>query len=228
MTQLHIINSARAAFVTAVIVTLVASFAFLVLEPQVSRAVTSGPFTISQTIDGEISFLVDAANVTMDGSINGLTGGNATGTTFAVVQTNSATGYIMQISFENQGSSMIGNSTSNQGIRDYSNTGEPTLNFTASSAALFAYTVNASTTSDLDDSFLDNGVSCNQPAGGFTANTCWRGPTTANFQVIDRGISAPTGATTTLQFLVNVPNAPVPALDSDVYTATATLTANNQ
>ena len=201
------------------------AFLFLSLEPTVSQAVTS-TFTVRQQITSEISFLVSAANVTMAGTLAGITGGNATGTTYAVIQTNQATGYTMDIAFSNS-PAMLGEVTGSTAIRNYGSTTEPTYNFFASTSAVFAYTVNASTTSDIDQSFLNNGSACNAGAGQ-TANTCWMGASTTNFRIINRGSAALTGATTSLQFKVNVPSNPSPGLQADFYTATATLTAVTQ
>lgn len=204
---------------------MLAVMSFSVLEPTVSQAVTS-IFSVRQQITGEISFLVPAANITMNGALAGITGGNATGTTYAVIQTNQATGYTMDISFENS-PAMKGEVTNSTALRNYGSSTEPTYLFFSSSSAQFAYTVSASTTSDLDQSFLNNGTACNTGAG-YTANTCWMGASTTNFRIVSRASAASTGATTSLQFKVNVPNTPVPALQSDFYTATATLTAVTQ
>lgn len=199
---------------------------YIVLEPVVSMAQTD-VFNIRQQVTGEISFLVPATDVTMVGPLAGITGGNATGTTYAVVQTNSATGYTMDISFSNT-PAMRGEVTGSTALRNYGSSSEPTYLFFGSTSAQFAYTVNASTTSDIDQSFLNNGSACNT-GSGYTANTCWMGATsTSNFRIISRGTAASTGATTSLQFRVNVPNNPSPALQSDFYTATATLTAVTQ
>jgi hypothetical protein len=205
---------------------LLAMAAFPCFEPIVSHAATS-IFNVRQQITGEISFLVSATNTTMVGVLGGVTGGTATGTAYAVVQTNQATGYTMDISFENS-PAMLGEVTGSTAIRNYGSSTEPTYGFFASTSAVFAYTVSASTTSDLDQSFKNDGATCNA-GSGFTANTCWQGPTsTSNYRIISRSTSASAGATTTLTFKVNVPNNPSPALQSDFYTATATLTALTQ
>lgn len=203
---------------------------FFALEPKIGQAVDSGPFTIQQTIGDEISFLVDAPNVTMSGPLNGLTGGTGNGSTTAVVLTNSATGYTMTIAFADNGTAnaMLGDTTASESILDYGSGAEPDFSFsTASSSAVFGYTVSADNNSDLDASFLDNGSTCNS-GSGFTADRCWMGPATTTFQIIDRSSSAATGATTTVSFRVYVPNSPNPSLTADTYTATATLTAVNQ
>lgn len=170
----------------------------------------------------------------MSGSLNGLTGGTANGTTYAVVQTNSNTGYNMTIHFATNTSplqTMQGAVTGSSSILDHpSSSSQPHYQFiTATSSALFAYTVSASSSSDLDQSFLNNASnSCNVSGGSYTADRCWMEPATTTFQIINRTTSAPTGATTTINFRVYVPNNPSPGVVADTYVATATLTATNQ
>lgn len=231
-TQLYLRASFQALVASVLAVTLL-MMSYFIIEPQVGQAqATSGPFTIKTVITGEISFTTNAANVQATTSINGVTGGTANGSTTAVVQTNSSTGYEMTIAFANNGTpnAMLGDTSASQAIRDYPATGgEPTFLFsTASSAAVFGYTVSAAVDTDLDPSFLDDGANCNQVAGSYTADRCWMEPTTSNFQIIDRTSAATTGATTTLHFRIYVPNNPSPAVVTDTYTATATLTATNQ
>lgn len=224
-------NAVIQALMAALVMMALLVSSFFLIEPTVGQAVTSGPFTIRQTITDEISFLVNAANVVATGSINGITGGTGNGSTTVVVRTNSNTGYHMSIAFFNNGSTnaMRGDVTASDSIRDYPSTGgEPAYNFsTASSAAVFGYTVSAADTSDIDPSFLNNGTACNT-GSSHTVNQCWMEPTTSNFKIIDRATSATAGATSTVQFRIHVPNNPSPALVADVYTATATLTALNQ
>lgn len=227
-----IITTSQYALVYAVSALLLTVLMFsLVLEPTLGRAAasTNDTFLITQEITDEISFLVPAADVTMVGPVQGVSGGYATGTTYAVVRSNSNSGYTMDISFSNA-PAMRGNTTFSTGIRDYATSSsmmQPSFTFVASSAAQFGYTVAASTTSDLDPSFLNDGSTCNAGAG-YTANRCWMTPSTTAYRIINRSTSAPTGATTTLTFHINVPSNPSPALDEDFYTATATLTATNQ
>lgn len=228
----HFTNSFTDALVATLLLVSLLGMSYFIIEPSVGRAQdTSGPFTISQQITGETSFLVDAANTTLSGSLNGITGGTANGSTTVVVQTNSPTGYTMQIAFfdNSTAQTMLGRVTNSQSIRDYpSAAGQPTFLFsTASTAAVFAYSVSAALSSDLDGSFLNNGSACNSGTG-YTADRCWMEPATTTFQVIDRATEATTGATTTLLFRVHVPNNPNPGLVIDTYTATATLTVAPQ
>jgi hypothetical protein len=216
-----------ASFRIAVAAVMVVALVFILAEPIVSRSASATDiFTITQNIGEEISFLVAAADVTMTGTLGGLVGGNATGTTFAVVRTNSSGGYVMDIRFDNN-PAMLGSSTGSTAIRDYGTTTEPSFNFVASTSAQFGYTVSASTTADLDPSFRDNGTACNTGASD-ASNRCWKGPQPTDFRIISRSTSAAFGATTTIQFVVNVPNNPIPAVEEDFYIATATLTAITQ
>lgn len=216
--------------VTSLLVSLLGAL-FFTVEPQVSRAVAGDPFTIKQTITDEISFLVQASNVTMTGSLQGITGGTANGSTTAVVKSNNATGYTMSIAFANNTTpnAMLGDTTLSESIHDYpASAGQPTFLFsTASTSAVFGYSVGAANTSDIDASFLHDGASCNTSTG-YTLDRCWMEPQTTGFQIIDRDSAADTGATTTVYFRVHVPNSPSPAVTEDVYTATATLTALNK
>ncbi len=222
MSHLAIKSTIIKSFVSAVAAMLVLAVSFTFVEPQVTQAV-GNTFKITQSVTAEISFLATSSAVTMVGPLAGITGGNATGSTYVVVQTNSTGGYNMTLSFSGT-PAMRGDATGNASIVNYGTTTEPTYNFFASSSAVFAYNVSASTTADLDQSFLNNGTACNAGAG-YTANTCWMGASTTGFQIINRLVAATTSATTTLQFKVNIPNNPTPALQSDTYTATATLTA---
>lgn len=227
-------HSITQAIIAAVCACALIAVTYVVAEPVVGRAQsdTSGPFTVSQVIVNEISFLVDAASTTLNGTIGGLTGGTATSSTYAVVQTNSPTGYNMNIAFFNNGTpqTMNGAVSGSQSIRDYATAvlGTPDFAFnTGTTAAQFAYTVSAASSTDLAQNFLNNGAACGT-GSTYTANTCWMEPRVAGFDIIDRGTAALTGATTTLHFRVTVPNNANPGLVADTYTATATLTANIQ
>jgi hypothetical protein len=202
---------------------------YVLSEPIVGRtaATAQDTFLVRQQITDEISFQTTAADVTMAGSIQGVSGGQATGSTFAVVRSNSNSGFTIDLAFENN-PAMLGETTGNTGIRNYGPSPEPTYGFNSSTSAQFAYTVSASSSSDLDPSFLNNGSTDCNSGSTYTPYQCWKGPATTDFRIINRNSSAPNGATTTLTFRIVVPSNPSPALDEDFYTATATLTATNQ
>ena len=221
------------ALLIAVLVTGLGIAVYTVFEPAITHSQVNDTFIVTQTITDEISFLVNAADVTMDGSINGITGGFATGTTYAVVQTNDSDGYNMTIRFPYATTSGMQGDTTASVINNYTPAaaGVPDYEWVdngAGGASEFGYTVNASTTADLDTTFRNNGTACNNAAGGDVAYKCWlNGSTTAETIVNRTSGSAATGATTTIRFKVAVPSNPTPNLDADTYTATATLTATN-
>lgn len=208
---------------------LVLMVTYLAFEPVLGRS-QSDEFTVTQQITGEISFAASTTDVTMTPAIASLTGGTSTGATQVVVNTNSITGYTMDISFssstamnQNSGTSSIPNYTPvSTGTPDFTFGGVP-LN-----SAEFGYTVEASTTADVDPTFRDNGGTCATGSSN-TADSCWMNPSTTDERIINRSVIAPaSGATTTVKFQLVVNPNPTPALPADFYTATVTLTALNQ
>lgn len=202
--------------------------AFFLAEPAVSYGNDTATFSVHQTITDETSFLVNPTNVNMTGSINGISGGNATGTTSFVVISNNATGYYVDIAFFNNGTTeaMIGNINADEAIRDYGGDtgGEPSYTFAASTSAQLAYTVSSNTTSDTDQSFKSNGTTaCNTGTTSAGGINCWKSPATTAFRIVNRANAAVSGATTTIQFKINVPSGATPVPTAQAYTATATL-----
>jgi hypothetical protein len=236
LTKTIAIESASHAIVAAFVGVALLAFGFSLAEPRISygQEDTTPDFRIRQTILDATSFLVDPNNVTMSGSgIDGLTGGSATGTTSFVVRSNNASGYYVEIDFfDNAGPyAMRGDEDGGAQLRDYSGdvAGQPSYNLTASTAAQFAYSNYSSTTSDTDDSFLNNGSNaCNSIGGTQTIGRCWKAPSTTGFRIVDRNTAAVNGATSTLYFRVVVPSNPNPIPTAQTYTATATLSVFNQ
>jgi len=229
MSQTHLVHALKSSFVAALIIALLFLSSFLAFEPKVGRAITD-TFLVSQQITDEVSFLVNAADVTMVGSIQGLTGGYATGTTFTVIRSNDPQGYTLTLGFS---STTAMNSTSSTAfINNYTPalTTAPDFQWVDNSsgqAAEFGYSVRASTTAEVDLSFRNDGASCNTGSNE-TDNRCWQNPTTtAAAETIVSTSGAVLSSTTTIKFKVAVPSNPSPTLPAGYYVATATLTATN-
>lgn len=217
-----IIRVTREIMALTVIASLFVAVLVPVLEPQLANAVED-QFTITQSVTSEITFLTPATDITL-AAIPGVTGGTSLGQTQVVVSTNAASGYTMTIKASNT-PAMVGNSLGLT-IADYSPAaaGIPDYAFSVPSGAEFAYTVSASTTSDLAQKFLDNTSACNVGTADTTGSTsCWYGLSTAATSTITRATATPvSGATTTIYFQLKINPGTV---TQDTYVATTTLTA---
>ena len=198
---------------------------FAAAEPAVSNAVTD-VFTVTQTITSEISFTATAADVTMDGSIAGTSGGSSFGSTQFTVSTNDSAGY--NVTIEADSDPALAGDTQGDDIANYTETssGVPDYTYSVPSGEEFAYSVSASTTADLDQSFKDNGSTTCTTGSADTGGeaSCWLGFDALNAEtIINRSSEAPTGATSTVFFRVTVNSGST--LVEDTYTADVTLTA---
>jgi hypothetical protein len=197
----------------------------VLFEPAISLAIEN-QFTVTQTITPEVAFLTPASNVTMDGSIGGLTGGTSNGQTQVIILTNNSTGFTVTIKASSS-PAMQGNSKGGT-ITDYTPTSNVVPDFTWSvpTGYEFGYSVSASNTPDLAQKFMDDTSSCNTGAADTSQggdNACWYYLSTSATSTIVRTTNTPaSGATSTVYFRLTVtPNsAPV----ADVYVATTTLT----
>lgn len=232
MNQTHVFSSATNAFVAAALVTALGVLSFFAFEPSIGHSQINDSFTVSQTITSEISFNVTAADVTMVGTIAGVSGGYATGTTRVSVNTNNATGYNMTLGFSSNAvnAAMVSSSTdaSSPYIANYTPAvaGVPDYNFVTNStggAGEFGYTVMASTSGEVDPSFMNNTTNCNAGTNE-TVDRCWLNPTTTPETIIN-STGENQSSTTTIKFKVAIPSNPSPAIPSGVYVATGTLTA---
>ncbi len=227
MNNTHLLYSARNAFVATVLISLLAVSTFLAFEPSVGRSATS-QFTVTQQITGDISVNVTNNAISMVGTVSGLTGGYATGTTQAIVITNNASGYYMTLAFSSTTAMKLNGASST--INDYSQVGAaPDFSWqdnVSGGAGEFGYTVIASSSADLDPSFKNDTSNCNV-GSNMTADRCWATPSEgAGEQIAITTTPTPaSGSTTTIKFKVAVPNAPSPSLPSGFYVATGTLTA---
>jgi hypothetical protein len=227
MTPLHALQSA---ILSSLVISSLLVSSFFLLEPTIGRTAgleaTSGPFTITQTIAGENSFLLDAANVTMSGpSINGLTGGENFGTTTFAVRSNNALGYYVDIDFEDEngdGQAMEGVVSNSGAIQNYTNGSTTDYNFsTAQPNAVFAFTVDSTIPTTTADQFLSSGSACG--SGSDEGGRCWTGAsTTQAIRIVDSD-STSASATSSIVFRVYVPSGASPVVPSDTFVATATL-----
>ncbi len=213
-------------FGLGVLVSVALGMMYLAFEPVVSRAITDS-FTVTQEITGEVSFATPAADVVMSPPIASITGGTSTGNSQVVVSTNNQPGYTMDINFSNT-VAMQGNTQGGQ-IPNYIPTvaTQPDFNFVVPAAsAEFAYSVHASNTGDVDSTFQDNGSACGTGGSNSTEGQCWFNPSTTPERIINSTTDIPTsGSTSTILFQLVVNANPIPAIPSDFYVATATLTA---
>ena len=196
--------------------TLTLALGFVVFEPAIIRAVED-QFTITQTITAEIAFTTAAQNVTMNGSIAGITGGNAWGTTTSVVTTNNSTGFTMTIvASSSPAMQRVGGSGT---ISDYtpSTAGIPDFAFAVPSGSEFGYSVSASTTADLAQKFKDDGATCN------TGSADTNGLSTVATSTLVTTAETPSSGATSSYYFRTLVNAGF--LAAGTYNATATLTA---
>lgn len=217
------------ALALTLVVSLVLMVSYVLVEPTVSRSQVYDQFTISQTVTAEISFVATAADVVMDTTIPGITGGTANGSTQVRVYTNDSSGYTMTIAAS--GTPAMQGTTQGGSIPNYTPAVANVPDYTHSVGANtgeFAYTVSASTTSDLAQKFLDNGSNaCNTGSADTSGvSTCWYGLSTAATSTINRATpTAASGATTTIFFRTQITSNPSPSIPEDIYVATTTLTA---
>jgi hypothetical protein len=226
MNNTHLLYSAKSAFGAALLVVALGMSTFFAFEPSVSRSATTS-FTVTQQVTGDISVTVNNSAVTMVGTVSGLTGGYATGTTQAVVLTNNATGYYLTLAFSSTTAMKLNGASST--INNYSQAGaDPDFAWqdnASGGAGEFGYNVSASSSADLDQSFKNDTSNCNA-GSNMTADRCWATPSNVAEQIAFTSAPTPAGgSTTTIKFKVAVPNAPSPSLPSGFYVATGTLTA---
>jgi hypothetical protein len=227
----HITQSAIYALVASLTgVSMLAAF-FFVTEPAITHGQTSDEFLITATINDESSFSTNIGTVNMIGDgagngVNGLTGGYATGTADFIVFSNNAAGYTVDISFANNGTpnAFVGDDDASEALRDYEDGGAPTYGMTASSAAQFAYTATSAVPTHTSSNFNHDGSSaCGSGEATAPDGSCWMGPSTSNYTIVDTSSTALTGATSTIIFKLVVPSGAVPVPAAQDYTATATL-----
>lgn len=220
-------NPTLNAIVASVVTAALLLVSFSLFEPVVTYGQET--FTVNQEITSQISFLTPPDSVAMSGSIQGVTGGRAYGTTTFNISTNDPDGYTVNIVFSTSTAMVATSSTST--IPNYNPSAGGALAdqyfiVTAGTAA-FGYTVqNETTPDDVDATFKNTGATCG--SGSQNIGECWynKDDATSAEQIINAsGPTVGTGATSSIQFQVAVGSNPNPALRTGWYVATATLTA---
>ncbi len=208
------------------IVAVVLYMSYLAFEPTLGIAQIEDQFIVTQVVTSEISFLTTANDVTMSPSLAGITGGTSNGQTQVVVSTNDPSGYNMTLKASSS-AAMQGNTQGGE-IPDYTPSTPTVPDFAFSVAANTAemgYTVEASTTADLDQSFKDNGSACDVGAAD-AVDACWLNASTTNETIVNRATeTSVSGSTTTVKFRITINSSPSPLIPADTYVATTTLTA---
>ncbi|MEI7463085.1 MAG: hypothetical protein WCK03_01660 [Candidatus Taylorbacteria bacterium] len=204
---------------------------FVTFEPAISIGATtdSKQFTISQTVTNEVAFTSSPTNVVMSPQLGGITGGTATGQTQFAVMTNNLTGYKVTITASSTTGAMQGTASTTNYIPGYIPAVATAPDYAMSvlvNKAGFAYSVQASTTSDVGDLFHENGSACNTGANHTNPGTCWYVATSTAATIINRPLPTLVGAaTSTILFKVIFNGTPSPMIPNDTYVATTTLTA---
>ncbi len=172
-----------------------------------------------QTLSVESTISISSPADVNLGSINGLIGGAATGSSEWLVTTDSPAGYTLSI----KASTNPALKSSISSFADYTTAGsDPDYVFSiASSASEFGFTPEGV---DIISDFKDNGSTCNTGSSD-TSDRCWDAFTTTDATISSKASSNyPAGSTTTVKYRAEVGNAKVQDSGSD-YSATITVTA---
>lgn len=161
--------------------------------------------------------LAPGSDVTMSGSLGGITGGTSNGsTTFTVISDNDP-GYMVTIKASSSPALVSGG----ESFADYTRAGsDPDFTFSiAAGTSEFGFSPEGN---DISDRFRDNGSSCNTGSSD-TSLACWDALTTSDQTIVRRMSStASTGSATIINFRAAVGsgrNQP-----EGVYIATTTIT----
>jgi len=206
------------------IISLVAFGTFVLLEPQLTKGVTDDT-TVSLVVEDEIT-LVCSSTAALAPNIASVSGGTATSTFLCTIETTDASGYNLNIK---KSQKLMIADVANQRFDDIS-IATTTWDFPAPGAGneTFGFCVNsAASTTDIVQTFLDNGANtCDQAAGSVTAWKCWTGITTtaATTSVAIRATATPIGGVT-IEFGLRAVAGGSNSLTSGNYYTTTTVTA---
>ncbi|HBH46542.1 MAG: hypothetical protein A2445_05265 [Candidatus Jacksonbacteria bacterium RIFOXYC2_FULL_44_29] len=216
-------------YISIVVGTIVLSFGYLMFEPGESRSASDNDqITVTQVVTGEIS-ISSPVNITMSATIPGRTGNAlnpATGQVMWTVITSNSSGFNLTLAAFNNPA--MQNSAADSFANYTSSTSTPDFTWAvADGAAEFGYTVEPETTADTDQTFMDNGATCNTGAAN-AANSCWFGFNALNAEtIVNRSSETNAGGEDELvRFRTEFNNISASAvLPAGTYTATITATA---
>lgn len=211
---------------TSAIICLGLIFAFVSLEPSISKAVTDDVL-VTLGITGELT--ISTPDDVVLSSIPGMTGGNSTSSAITWnVNTSSVNGYTLKIEKDHLLRKGTG---SNQTIADYTeaSAGTPDLDWGAVGAGNEEFGFAPSSGADIVQKFKNSTGSCNQAAGSVTDLKCWSPiPTTGGTaETISYSGSATEGGGTNTSIKVKAEVGSGNHVEEGTFTATITATATN-
>lgn len=211
---------------------IIAGFATLDSRPikKIASAATD-EITVEVDATAEIS-ISTPANVDI-GSIQGMSGGVATGEATWTVKTNNSSGFSMTLKSDQ--ADCLNGEAQGDAFVDYteSSSGTPDYNWSvANNAAEFGFTVEPETAADTVANFKDNGSSACNTGANQTTDKCWLGfNSTTEISVINRSSETDySGEDEKIKFKAqlynddSVPDSDAGMLIEDTYNATITVT----
>lgn len=227
MSTLHVVRTGM--YALAALLTIAVSFiTFTAFEPLALTAQESVDITVTQTITGETSFSTDPTNVTMDNTIASITGGTSNGTTSFTVQSNASSGYNVTLAFADTPSMQQDGGSGNIPDYDEDTPGTPDYGFTSlgsGNAAQFGFSVVGPEAADVATNYQDDGASSCGGGGSNSHGQCWSAGSTTALTILNSADPTTGGGDDgSVLFQIDVPANPSPAVPAGDYTATATLT----
>jgi hypothetical protein len=204
---------------------------------QVAMAATSAatsPFTVTLTVGKEIT-ITSPGTLALTGTINGITGGSATGSTSLAVVNSSAAGFTMSMAASTSPAMQMGGTgtATYQSFANYQSTATPDYTWINGGAGVqqFGFSVGADALASAAQAFRSTASACNASPGttnsitncfaGFNALTSTTIVAPTTFNTTGAGSS-----TETIFFEAQRTSGSTNALESGAYQATITVTAN--
>jgi len=165
--------------------------AYLNFEPAVVGAATTAndSITVTQAVTSDLTISAPD-NVTMTGTIYGMTGGTGDGSATWNVKTSDTSGFGMSLKAD----AVNCLRKSSESFADYSLATPHSYSWTAPAVSAFGFTVEPETTGDTVAAFLDNGSTTCGSGAVNGASTCWSGFNgTTDISIISRSTQTDAG-----------------------------------